>query len=333
MPPSYPEWPSSVQRSWSRAAPPSAGPLAGPPLRASRRSRCLPGGSCRSSQAGPGWCGGDAPAQRGGQRPGLDAGHSDGGGHGGVGAVHVRFNKPFFDPFGSTIGSSNPSSDPVGRPFRLPAARTVDGAATAPGRHGRLRSHRRPQGNRSAAGASRVGRARGCVLAYLRGGHVAASRRCRSRCGSCGGRIAPGPGAVQHATRCDLGSRGPALQLDAAQDARMVGRSSGDPRPAQDGRAGARRALLAALGFFANTLFELELPLLVIVAVALARGLLGWWVPDSILKTEAAKERVLFQQVRVGAGSLAHNRERPRPHPSLVRSVSRNQLGGGVPGL
>ena len=36
---------------------------------------------------------------------------------------------------------------------------------------------------------------------------------------------------------------------------------------------------------------------MVIVAAALLGGLGGWWLPDSILRTEAEKERVLFQQV------------------------------------
>ena len=108
-----------------------------------------------------------------------------------------------------------------------------------------------------------------------------------------------GAGAVQHATRQaarrierDLHSK---LLLN--QDARMVGRSLETHALHKMVGLVLGAALLGALGFFANTLFELDLPLLVIVAVALVGGLLGWWVPDSIVKTEAAKERVLFQQV------------------------------------
>ena len=81
------------------------------------------------------------------------------------------------------------------------------------------------------------------------------------------------------------------------QDANMVGRSLETHALHKMAGLVLGAALLAVLGSFANTVFELDLPLLVIVAVALAGGLLGWWVPDSILKTEAEKERVLFQQV------------------------------------
>ena len=56
-------------------------------------------------------------------------------------------------------------------------------------------------------------------------------------------------------------------------------------------------AALAAFALFANTLFGLDLPLPIIMAAAAAGGLGGWLLPDSILKTEAEKERVLFQQV------------------------------------
>ena len=106
-------------------------------------------------------------------------------------------------------------------------------------------------------------------------------------------------GTVQDATRRaakrverDLHSKSMLIQ-----DARMVGRSLETHALHKMAGLVLGAALLAALGFFANSMFELELPLLVIVAVALAGGLLGWWVPDSILKTEADKERVLFQQV------------------------------------
>ena len=108
-----------------------------------------------------------------------------------------------------------------------------------------------------------------------------------------------GTGAVQHATRRATSRIERDLHSNSMlnQDARMVGRSLETHALHKMAGLVLGAALLAALGFFANTLFELELPLLVIVAVALAGGLLGWWVPDSILKTEAAKERVLFQQV------------------------------------
>ncbi len=108
-----------------------------------------------------------------------------------------------------------------------------------------------------------------------------------------------GAAAVQHATRRATSRIERDLHSNSMlnQDARMVGRSLETHALHKMVGLVLGAALLAALGFFANTLFELELPLLVIVAVALAGGLLGWWMPDSIVKTEAAKERVLFQQV------------------------------------
>ena len=108
-----------------------------------------------------------------------------------------------------------------------------------------------------------------------------------------------GAGAVQQATRraARLVERDLHSKSMLIQDANMVGRSLETHALHKMAGLVLGAALLAVFGFFANTLFELELPLLVVVAVALAGGLLGWWVPDSILKTEAEKERVLFQQV------------------------------------
>ena len=108
-----------------------------------------------------------------------------------------------------------------------------------------------------------------------------------------------GAGAVQQATRraARLVERDLHSKSMLIQDANMVGRSLETHALHKMAGLVLGAALLAVFGFFANTLFELELPLLVIVAVALAGGLLGWWVPDSILKSEAEKERVLFQQV------------------------------------
>ncbi len=108
-----------------------------------------------------------------------------------------------------------------------------------------------------------------------------------------------GAGAVQQATRraARLIERDLRSKSMLIQDANMVGRSLETHALHKMAGLVLGAALLAVFGFFANTLFELELPLLVVVAVALAGGLLGWWVPDSILKSEAEKERVLFQQV------------------------------------
>ena len=54
---------------------------------------------------------------------------------------------------------------------------------------------------------------------------------------------------------------------------------------------------LAFLGFFITAVLGFGLPRVVILAAAAAGGLGGWWLPDSILRTEADKERELFQQV------------------------------------
>ena len=106
-------------------------------------------------------------------------------------------------------------------------------------------------------------------------------------------------GAVKDATRRaarriekDLASKSALMQ-----DARMVGRSLEAHAIHKMAGLVLGAAVVAAAGVFANTLFGLALPLPIIVAAAMAGGLGGWLLPDSILKTEADKERVLFQQV------------------------------------
>ena len=54
---------------------------------------------------------------------------------------------------------------------------------------------------------------------------------------------------------------------------------------------------LAFLGFFATTVLGFDLPPVIVLAAAGVGGLGGWWLPDLILRTEADKERILFQQV------------------------------------
>ena len=105
--------------------------------------------------------------------------------------------------------------------------------------------------------------------------------------------------AVQDATRRAARRIGRDLQSKSAlmQDARMVGRSLETHAVHKMVGLVLGAALLAVFGVFANALFELDLPLLIIVAAAGVGGLGGWLLPDSILKTEADKERVLFQQV------------------------------------
>ena len=82
-----------------------------------------------------------------------------------------------------------------------------------------------------------------------------------------------------------------------AEDARMVGRSL--ETHAVHKMAGLVFGAAAVAGFalFAGVVFGLDLPLLIIGAAALLGALGGWLLPDSSLKTEAEKERVLFQQV------------------------------------
>ena len=106
-------------------------------------------------------------------------------------------------------------------------------------------------------------------------------------------------GAVQHATRRaarrirrDLESKSALLQ-----DARMVGRSLETHAVHKMVGLVLGVTALAVFAVLAGTLFGLDLPLPIIVAGAGAGGLAGWFLPDSILRTEAEKERVLFQQV------------------------------------
>ena len=108
-----------------------------------------------------------------------------------------------------------------------------------------------------------------------------------------------GTKAVQEVTRraAKLVERDLRSKSMLIQDANMAGRSLETHALHKMGGLVLGAALLAVLGFLANTVFELELPLLVIVAVSLIGALAGWLLPDSILRTEADKERVLFQQV------------------------------------
>ena len=80
------------------------------------------------------------------------------------------------------------------------------------------------------------------------------------------------------------------------QDARMVGRSLERHGVAKITGLIVGTALLGGCGFLLQ-LVGLDLPALLIVAVAALGALAGWWLPDSILKTEADKERKYFQQV------------------------------------
>ena len=113
------------------------------------------------------------------------------------------------------------------------------------------------------------------------------------------GRAAKEASAVRDAARRAARRIVMDLQSKSAlmQDARMVGRSLETHSMHKMAGLVLGAAVLSAFAVFANTLFGLDLPLPIIVAAAGAGGLGGWLLPDSILKTEAEKERVLFQQV------------------------------------
>ncbi len=108
-----------------------------------------------------------------------------------------------------------------------------------------------------------------------------------------------GGGALQDTTRRVARRIGQDLHAKSMlmQDARMVGRSLETHAVYKMAGLVLGTALLAAFAVFADTLFGLGLPLPITVVVALVGGLGGWWLPDSVLKTEAEKERVLFRQV------------------------------------
>lgn len=108
-----------------------------------------------------------------------------------------------------------------------------------------------------------------------------------------------GAGTVQEAARRAARRIGKDLQSksELGQDALMVGRSLETHAVHKMVGLVLGAAVLAALAVFANAVFGLALPLPVVGAVAAAGGLGGWFLPDSILRTEADKERVLFQQV------------------------------------
>ena len=126
-----------------------------------------------------------------------------------------------------------------------------------------------------------------------------AATESRSAAGKGAKKGASDAGAVQDATRRAARRIEQDLQSKSAlmEDARMVGRSLETHAVHKMAGLVLGAAVLAAFAVFASTLFGLDLPLPIIVAAAGAGGLGGWLLPDSILKTEAEKERVLFQQV------------------------------------
>ena len=92
------------------------------------------------------------------------------------------------------------------------------------------------------------------------------------------------------------------------QDALMVGRPLDIHALAKVSGLGAGFVLVAGGGWFLSLMGLSVSPLILVVAGA-GGALLGWWLPDSMLRTEADKERVYFQQVAESwlelAGQLA----------------------------
>lgn len=80
------------------------------------------------------------------------------------------------------------------------------------------------------------------------------------------------------------------------QDAAMVGRSLEVHVVAKIAGFIVGAALLGGGGYLVS-LMGVDLPPLILIAAAALGALGGWWLPDSLLKTEAEKERRHFQQV------------------------------------
>ncbi|MDE0654220.1 MAG: type II secretion system F family protein [bacterium] len=80
------------------------------------------------------------------------------------------------------------------------------------------------------------------------------------------------------------------------QDARMVGRSLESHVLAKLTGVIVGGALLGG-GAFLVGLMGVDLPALISIALAALGALVGWWLPDSFLKSAAEKERKYFQQV------------------------------------
>ena len=81
------------------------------------------------------------------------------------------------------------------------------------------------------------------------------------------------------------------------QDARMMGRDIEAHAVHKMAGLVLGAVVLAFFGFLGGPLLGFDFPLPIIVVAAGVGALGGWWLPDSMLGTEADKERVLFQQV------------------------------------
>ena len=105
--------------------------------------------------------------------------------------------------------------------------------------------------------------------------------------------------SLRSASRKAMGKMEEELQRKTAlvQDARMVGRSLESHALVKIAGLVLGAAVLGGGGAFVGYLGLVDLPPLILVAMAGIGGLLGWWLPDSMLNTEAEKERRYFQQV------------------------------------
>ena len=83
---------------------------------------------------------------------------------------------------------------------------------------------------------------------------------------------------------------------ELVQDARMVGRSLESHVVAKITGLIVCAALFGGGAYLAG-LVGADLPVLIAVALAAFGALLGWWLPDSFLKSAAGKEREYFRQV------------------------------------
>ena len=80
------------------------------------------------------------------------------------------------------------------------------------------------------------------------------------------------------------------------QDAAMVGRTLEIHALAKLGGLVAGAVLVVVVAVMFSVSLSVAVPPMLIVALAAGGALLGWWLPDSMLKTEAEKERERFKQ-------------------------------------
>ncbi|WP_419947079.1 type II secretion system F family protein [Candidatus Poriferisodalis sp.] len=81
-----------------------------------------------------------------------------------------------------------------------------------------------------------------------------------------------------------------------SQDAEMVGRSLESHALAKLGGLVVGAVLLAFAAILVSVAFSIAVPAFGVIAVAAGGALLGWWLPDSIMQTDAENERDRFQQ-------------------------------------